>query len=73
MRQAIKTFHKGRSVTSLIFVFLIFSNCGFIESNNYSFYETFINPDVSNLSEEFDNESEKPELDSVPESVDIDE
>ena len=44
-----------------------------INENNYSFYETFINPEVSELNEEFDNESEKPDLDSVPESVDLDE
>ena len=73
MSQIIKIFNKGKSIISLIFVFLIFSHCSFIDSNNYSFYETFINPDVSDLREEFDNESEKPDLDSVPESVDIDE
>tara|TARA_Y100001970_G_scaffold281689_1_gene393005 strand:+ start:933 stop:1154 length:222 start_codon:yes stop_codon:yes gene_type:complete len=73
MSRVIKIFNKKRSAISLIFIFLIFSNCSFIESNNYSFYETFINPDVSDLSEEFDNESVKPDLDSVPESVDIDE
>jgi hypothetical protein len=71
MSQTIRIFYKGKCIISLIFVFLIFSNCGFIEKNNYSFYETFINPDVSDLSEEFDNQSEKPDLDSVPESVDI--
>jgi len=73
MNQAIKTFYKEKCIISLIFVFLIFSNCSFIEKNNYSFYETFINPDISDLNEEFNNESEKPDLDSVPESVDIDE
>ncbi len=56
-----------------ISIFFIFSNCSFIDKNNYSFYETFINPEVSDLSEEFDNGSEKPDLDSVPESVVIDE
>jgi len=73
MNQTIKTFYKEKCVFPLIFVFLIFSNCSFIEKNNYSFYETFINPDVGDLSEEFNSESEKPDLDSVPESVDIDE
>ena len=73
MSRVIKIFNKIRSAISLIFIFLIFSNCSFIESNNYSFYETFINPDVSDLNEEFDNESEKPDLDSVPESMDINE
>ena len=73
MNQVIKIFYKGKCVFSFIFVFLIFSNCGFIEKNNYSFYETFINPDVRDLSEEFNSESEKPDLNSVPESVDIDE
>ena len=73
MIQVIKILNKVKSFIPLIFVILIFSNCNFIDSNNYSFYETFINPDASDLNEEFDNESEKPELDSVPESVDIDE
>ena len=73
MSQIIRIFCKRKSIISLIFVFLIFSNCSFIEKNNYSFYETFINPDVGELSEEFNSESEKPDLDSVPESVDIDE
>ena len=56
-----------------ICIFFIFSHCSFIDKNNYSFYETFINPEVGDLSEEFKNDSEKPDLDSVPESVDIDE
>ena len=73
MSQVIKIFNKGRSAILLIIIFLFFSNCSFIESNNYSFYETFINPDVSDLNEEFDSESEKPDLDSVPESMDINE
>ena len=73
MSQIIRIFCKRKSIISLIFVFLIFSNCSFIKKNNYSFYETFINPDVSDLSEEFDNLTEKPDLDSVPESEDIDE
>ncbi len=73
MNQKIKIFYKEKCVFPLIFAFLIFSNCSFIEKNNYSFYETFINPDVGELSEEFNSESEKPDLDSVPESVDIDE
>ena len=54
-------------------VFFIFSHCSFIDKSNYSFYETFINPEVSDLSEEFNNDSEKPDLDSVPESVVLDE
>ena len=56
-----------------ISIFFIFSNCSFIDKNNYSFYETFINPEISDLSEEFNNDSEKPDLDSVPESVIINE
>ena len=73
MSQRIRIFYKEKCIISLIFIFLIFSNCSFLEKNNYSFYETFINPDVSDLSEELENESEKLDLDSVPESVDIDE
>ena len=73
MSQILKIYNKGKSIISLFFIFLVFSNCSFADRNNYSFYETFINPDVSDLSEEFDNESEKPDLDSVPESMDINE
>tara|TARA_B100000686_G_C16497943_1_gene815555 strand:- start:129 stop:350 length:222 start_codon:yes stop_codon:yes gene_type:complete len=73
MSQILKIYNKGKSIISLFFIFLVFSNCSFADRNNYSFYETFINPDVSDLSEEFDNESKKPDLDSVPESIDIDE
>tara|TARA_B100000029_G_scaffold490117_1_gene548753 strand:+ start:583 stop:804 length:222 start_codon:yes stop_codon:yes gene_type:complete len=73
MIQVIKILNKVKSFIALIFVILIFSNCNFIDSNNYSFYETFINPDVSDLNEEFDNEAKKPDLDSVPESMDINE
>ena len=73
MNQTIRNMHRVKYIISLFFICSIFSNCSFIENNNYSFYETFINPDVSELSEEFDNKSEKPDLDSVPESMDIDE
>ena len=73
MRQVIKSLYKGKPFIFLIFIFFVFSHCSFINKNNYSFYETFINPDVSDLNGEFDYESEKPDLDSVPESVDIDE
>ena len=73
MRQVIISLYKGKHFIFLIFIFFVFSHCGFMNKNNYSFYETFINPDVNDLSEEFDNESAKPDLDSVPESVDINE
>ena len=73
MKQMIKKLYKGKSFISLMFIFLTLSHCSLINENNYSFYETFINPEVSELNEEFDNESEKPDLDSVPESVDLDE
>ena len=56
-----------------ICIFFIFSHCSFIDKNNYSFYEIFINHEVSDLSEEFNNDKEKPDLDSVPESVVINE
>ena len=73
MKQWIEKLYKGKSFISLMFIFLALSHCSLINENNYSFYETFINPEVSELNEEFDNESEKPDLDSVPESVDLDE
>ena len=73
MRQVIISLYKCKPFIFLIFIFFVFSHCGFMNKNNYSFYETFINPDVNDLSEEFDNESAKPDLDSVPESVGINE
>jgi len=73
MRQVLKSLYKGKFFIFFIFIFFIFSHCSFMNKNHYSFYETFINPDVNDLSGEFDNESEKPDLDSVPESVDINE
>ena len=73
MRQVIISLYKGKPFIFLILIFFVFSHCGFMNKNNYSFYETFINPDVNDLNGEFDNESAKPDLDSVPESVDINE
>ena len=72
MNQIRKIINKKNSSIPLIFVLLILSNCNLIDSNNYSFYETFINPEASDLTEEFDSGSENPDLDSVPKSVDID-
>ena len=73
MKQWIEKLYKGKLFISLMFIFLALSHCSLNNENNHSFYETFINPEVSELNEEFDNESEKPDLDSVPESIDLDE
>ena len=73
MNQVIKFFNGRKFIFSLIYVILFLSHCSFIDSNNYSFYETFINPEARDLTGEFDNGSENPDLDSVPKKVDIDE
>ena len=73
MNQIRKIINKKNSSIPLIFVLLILSNCNLIDSNNYSFYEIFVNPEVGDLSEEFESGSDKPDLDSVPGSLDIDE
>ena len=73
MIQLNRMFSKNMFVIFLTYVFFIFSNCNYIDKNDYSFYETFINPDISDLDGEFDNVTENPDLDSVPESTVLDE
>ena len=59
----------------VIFLFLfsssLFISCSKIE--NFSFYEHFINPDISDIDMGNDIKSDKPDIESVPEKVVINE
>ena len=57
----------------VIFLFLsfLFTSCSKIE--NFSFYEHFINPDISDIDTNNDIISDKPDIESVPEKVVINE
>ena len=60
---------------NLLFIFLVssflFISCSKIE--NFSFYEYFINPDISDIDMGNDISSDKPDIESVPEKVLINE
>ena len=51
--------------------FFLFISCSKIE--NFSFYEYFINPDISDIDMGNDISSDKPDIESVPEKVVINE
>ena len=51
--------------------FFVFISCSKIE--NFSFYEYFINPDISDIDIGNDISSDKPDIESVPEKVVINE
>ena len=60
---------------NLLVIFLVssflFISCSKIE--NFSLYEYFINPDFSDIDAENDIISDKPDIESVPEKVVINE
>ena len=58
---------------SVIFLLssLLFISCSKIE--NFSFYEYFINTDISDIDMGNDIKSDKPDIESVPEKVVINE
>ena len=60
---------------NLLVIFLVssslFISCSKIE--NFSFYEYFINPDTSDIDTDNDTISDKPDIESVPEKVVINE
>ena len=55
----------------VIFLSFLFISCSKIE--NFSFYEYFINPDISDIDMGNDISSDKPDIESVPEKVVINE
>ena len=46
-------------------------SCSYIEK--YSFYEMFINPEVEQMSNDVSQSAQKPDIESVPEKVVINE
>ena len=46
-------------------------SCSYIEK--YSFYEIFVNPEVEQLSKDTSQSAQKPDIESVPEKVIINE
>ena len=46
-------------------------SCSYIEK--YSFYEMFINPEVEQMSKDTSQSAQKPDIESVPEKVIINE
>ena len=46
-------------------------SCSYIEK--YSFYEIFINPEVEQMSKDSSQSAQKPDIESVPEKVVINE
>ena len=55
-----------------LFLFLFtFSACS--SAKNFSFYEFFINPNAAELILDDQENAQKPDLESVPEKVEIDE
>ena len=55
-----------------LFLFLFtFNACS--SAKNFSFYEFFINPNASELILDDTENAQKPDLESVPEKVEIDE
>ena len=46
-------------------------SCSYIEK--YSFYEIFINPEVEQISKDTSQSAQKPDIESVPEKVIINE
>ena len=64
---------KIKKLNYILFLLIFLSHCSFIGNSSYSFYETFINPEASKYSNGDDNEQDKPNLDSVPANVDLNE
>ena len=59
-------------IISNLFIFLLtFNACSSVQ--NFSFYEFFINPNASELILDEQTSAEKPDLESVPEKVEINE
>ena len=55
-----------------LFLFLLaFNACSSVQ--NFSFYEFFINPNAAELILDDQENAQKPDLESVPEKVEIDE
>ncbi len=62
---------KINSLVIFLVSFFLFISCSKIE--NISFYEYFINPDISEIDMGNDTTGDKPDIESVPEKVVINE
>ena len=58
-------------ILNLILFLLTFNACSSVQS--FSFYEFFINPNAAELILDDQENAQKPDLESVPEKVEIDE
>tara|TARA_B100001029_G_C14647964_1_gene227775 strand:+ start:214 stop:411 length:198 start_codon:yes stop_codon:yes gene_type:complete len=59
------------NIFNLLLITLTFNACSSVQ--NFSFYEFFINPNASELILDEQTSAEKPDLESVPEKVEINE
>ena len=50
---------------------MCFLSCSYVEK--YSFYEMFINPEVEQMTKDSSKSAQKPDIESVPEKVIINE
>ncbi len=62
---------KIKIIFNLFLFMLIFNACSSIQ--NFSFYEFFVNPNASKLIIDYEENAERPDLESVPEKVEISE
>tara|TARA_B100000401_G_scaffold437538_1_gene383381 strand:+ start:2120 stop:2317 length:198 start_codon:yes stop_codon:yes gene_type:complete len=62
---------KIKIIFNLFLFMLIFNACSSIQ--NFSFYEFFVNPNASELIIDYEENAERPDLESVPEKVEISE
>ena len=62
---------KIKIIFNLFLFMLIFNACSSIQS--FSFYEFFVNPNASELIIDYEENAERPDLESVPEKVEISE
>tara|TARA_Y100000992_G_C21112259_1_gene417884 strand:+ start:198 stop:395 length:198 start_codon:yes stop_codon:yes gene_type:complete len=62
---------KIKIIFNLFLFMLIFNACSSIQ--NFSFYEFFVNPNASELIIDYEENVERPDLESVPEKVEISE
>ena len=58
-------------IFNLFLLLFTFNACSSVE--NFSFYEFFINPNAAELILDDQENAQKPDLESVPEKVEIDE
>ena len=58
-------------IFNLFLILITFNACSSVQ--NFSFYEFFVNPNASELIIDYEENAERPDLESVPEKVEISE